>query len=356
MAFRDDLKVAMDAAGIHNPLYEIEGFGDQWTQDFFETGWMAMPAVGGQHVIHLNFRSPNFTGVLRNAGRVVYTQLRGQDVAGATIYDPDHDNGMDTLNSFGNTETVPPYELNGVSYPNGRIQRGSVLDFHPDAVFDRMLESQKVQPMFTIDTSWLLVAHVDETIAYVSDKDNPRGWTVAINNAALAWAKFQELEDAGLGDTPLFVGQNWDPGDPADTTVSEVLADPDLASDNQWAVTEVEGQLQTIKDETGITDDELVQVPFLHWNMYGHSVAYQPGFVNGIHLDGDNFAVPKGYGPMVDGGYLFQEWVSENFEAVGLTVHYLEDWNLYHRLLGEVHCGSNATRVIPDQTWWGSGL
>jgi protein-arginine deiminase len=357
IAFRDDLKAAMGAIGMHEPLYEIEGYGDQWTQDFFETGWMAMPAVGGQHVIHMNLRSANYTGgQLRNAGRVVYTQFRGKDVAGGTVYDPNHDNNMDSLNSFGNTETVPPYEFDGVSYPNGRVFRGSVPTFYTDPAFDRMLDSQKVQPMLTIDTSWLLVAHVDETIAFITHKDNPRGWTVAINNAAQAWEKFQELQDAGLGDTPLFVGKNWDPGDPADTTVSEVLADPDLAQDNQWAVTEVEGQLETLKAEIGITDAELVQVPFLHWDMYGYSVAYQPGFVNGIHLDGENYAPPKGHGPMVDGGYVFQEWVTENFAAAGLTLHFLEDWDLYHRLLGEVHCASNATRVIPDQTWWGSGL
>ncbi len=61
IAFRDDLKAAMGAIGMHEPLYEIEGYGDQWTQDFFETGWMAMPAVGGQHVIHMNLRSANYT-------------------------------------------------------------------------------------------------------------------------------------------------------------------------------------------------------------------------------------------------------------------------------------------------------
>jgi len=219
-----------------------------------------------------------------------------------------------------------------------------------------MLESQKMQPMLTIDTSWLLVAHVDETVAYITAKDNPRGWTVAINNAAQAWAKFQELQDDGFGGTSVFAGMDWDPGDPAETTVDEILADPDLAADNQWAVTEVDGQLATLKAEIGITDEELVQVPFLHWNMYGYSVAYQPGFVNGIHLDAQNYAPPKGHGPRVNGVYVFQEWVRENFAAVGITLHFLEDWDLYHRLLGEVHCASNATRVIPDQTWWGSGL
>ena len=356
LAFRTDLKDAMGAVGMHNPLYEIEGYGDQWTQDFFETAWMAMPAVDGPHVIHVNFRSANFTGSLRHAGRVVYTHFRGKDIAGATVYDPNHSNSMDSLNSYGNLETTPPYELDGVSYPNGRVFRGSVPSFYPDQAFARMLESQQVQPILTVDTAWLLVGHVDETIAYVAAPDLPRGWTVAINNASLAWAKFQELEDAGLGGTRLFEGKEWDPGVTAETTVSAVLADADLAASNQWAVTEVEGQLVTLKAAIGLTDEELVQVPFLHHDMYGYSVAFQPGFVNGIHIDESNYAPPKGHGPKVDGAYVFQDWAVENFAAVGISLHFLEDWDLYHALLGEVHCGSNATRVIPDQTWWGTSL
>jgi len=357
IAFRTDLKAAMGASGMHEPLYEIEGYGDQWTQDFFETGWTAMPTEDGLHVIHVNFRSANYTsGSLRNAGRVVYTHLRGEDVAGATVYDPNHDNNMDSLNSFGNTETVPPYEHDGVSYPNGRVFRGSVPTFYTDPAFDRMLDSQKVQPMLTVDTSWLLVGHVDETIAFLAADGLDRGWTIGINNAATAWAKFEEFQADGLGATPMFVGKDWDPGDPAEITIDEVLADPDLASANQWAITEVEGQLETLQAATGVPDEELVEFPFIHYDLYGYSVAYQPGFVNGIHIDRSNYAPPKGHGIVIDGGYFFQEWVTENLAAVGLTTHYLEDWDLYHRLLGEVHCGSNATREIPVQTWWGSGL
>jgi protein-arginine deiminase len=39
----------------------------------------------------------------------------------------------------------------------------------------------------------------------------------------------------------------------------------------------------------------------------------------------------------------------------GITVKWTEDWDLYHRLLGEVHCGSNADRQIPATAWWVSG-
>ncbi|MEN8165423.1 MAG: protein-arginine deiminase family protein, partial [Acidobacteriota bacterium] len=83
--FRTDLAAATAAAGIIEPLHEFWGLSDQWTQDFFETAIMSMPAVVGEHTIHVNLRSANYTGSgpLRDAGRVVFTELRGPDVAGA---------------------------------------------------------------------------------------------------------------------------------------------------------------------------------------------------------------------------------------------------------------------------------
>ena len=51
--------------------------------------------------------------------------------------------------------------------------------------------------------------------------------------------------------------------------------------------------------------------------------------------------------------------MKEQFEAslapFGVKVHWVEDWNLYHRLEGEIHCGSNNARRIPSVKWWETG-
>ena len=39
----------------------------------------------------------------------------------------------------------------------------------------------------------------------------------------------------------------------------------------------------------------------------------------------------------------------------GSTVDWIEDWDEYHLGIGEVHCGTNATRKIPEARWWESG-
>lgn len=112
-----------DAITASVPDSELVTFDlyDQWTQDFFETAYMSMPAPNGeQKVIHVNIRSANYddyTPGLRTAGKVVFTKLRGPDVAGVVQYDENHSDEMDSLNSFGNLETIPPYEYNSMNYP-----------------------------------------------------------------------------------------------------------------------------------------------------------------------------------------------------------------------------------------------
>jgi protein-arginine deiminase len=121
------------------------------------------------------------------------------------------------------------------------------------------------------------------------------------------------------------------------------------------AVVEIDGQLATLKDQTGITDAEIIHIPFLHQPASGYSVAYQPGTVNGIYLSDTVFGPPKPHGPKINGTDIFEAQLIEAFSPYGITVHFIEDWDLYHRLDGEVHCGSNATRQVANY-WWESGL
>ena len=35
-----------------------------------------------------------------------------------------------------------------------------------------------------------------------------------------------------------------------------------------------------------------------------------------------------------------------------LDLYYVDDWDTYHLMQGEVHCGSNTRRSPPNVTWW----
>ncbi len=357
VAFRADLLAATQAAGVPNGMVEFT-VSDQWNQDYFETAYMSMPGPGGaQKVIHVNFRSANYTNnALRSAGKVVYTILRGQDVAGATVYDPAHSNGMDTLNSFGNLETIPPYTKNGVALTVGRVLRGSTPSFYPDKAFDKMITSQAVQNILYIDTEWLLVGHVDETTSFIKAA-SPRGWAMLAADPTLSKTMLQQQQQAGNGNVQMFVGKFWSANVSAAISINNVLNDPDVMNESAFAAVEIDGQLATIKAETGLTDAEIVKIPTLFDNASGYSVAYQPGTVNGIYLSDTDFGPPDPHGPVIGGQDIFKVQMQSALQPYGVNVHFIEDWDLYHRLDGEVHCGSNTTRAIPANTkWWESGL
>jgi len=353
--FRTDLETAAQAAALPEPIYEYNG-SDQWTQDFFETAYTSMPAASGkQHVMHVNFRSANNSnGGLRSAGRIVY-QLRGKDVAAAVQYDPQHSNSMDTLNSFGNLETVPPYSHNGKTFAQGRVIRGSDPSFYPDKSFDRMVNAQNAQPIIYVDTSWLSVGHVDETLTFIKAK-SPRGWAMGVNDPTLARTMLDNAQAAGNGNVPMFVGKFWTGNQSAQVTIDEVLADPDVMNESAAAAVEIAAQVDIVKQETGITDAEIIMIPFLHQpSGGGYSVAYQPGTVNGIYLSDTTFGAPKPHGPNIGGQDIFEAQLAEAFAPYEVKVFFIENWNLYHRLSGEVHCGTNTTRVVPDaDRWWES--
>jgi protein-arginine deiminase len=364
-AMRTDLAAACKEVSLPPPTEVAPLDGDPWAQDFFETAFMSMPGAGGaQHVIHVYLRSANVyeprdaKNPLRPAGQVVFTDFRGKDVAAVQQYDKGHSQDMDSLNSFGNTETIPPYTLGADSYPFGRILRGATPTFYPDKTFTKMLTSQAVQPLVEIDTSWLLVGHVDETMSFVK-ASTPRGWVLLVNDPTIAKKMLEDQVAAGKGDTPMFIGKQWYDYDgkasPAETTISKVLADTTVMSASAEAATEVAGQLEKLKKETGLTDAEIIKIPFLHTTEQGLSYAYIPGMVNGIYVSDTEFVVPRPHGPVIDGKDIFEETMTERLKPLGITVRFAEDWDDYHAALGEVHCGTNTRRKIPDALWWESG-
>lgn len=375
VATRQGLRAAIDAAhgsgASSKMLKEINGeveigndypYYDQWTQDFFETASMSMPGPSGPHVINVFMRSANVYGdtarnPLRTAGKVVFSKFRGPDAAGLQAYDVNHNPESDSLNSFGNTETIPPYTLGNNSYPLGRLFRGSVPSFYPDPVFAKMLESQAVQPPVYVDTSWLLVGHVDETISFVR-ANTPRGWVMLVNDPTMARTMLQQQAQAGNGAVRMFVGRSWlerNGETPAQISIQQVLADTGMMGESSMAAAHVDSQVQILKEATGLTEAEIIRVPYLHEASQGASLAFQPGTVNGIYIKDNTFASPEPHGPIINGKDPFKTQLEMALSTVGVNVAWVEDWDLYHRAAGEVHCGTNTLREVGDARWWTTG-
>ena len=211
-----------------------------------------------------------------------------------------------------------------------------------------------MQPPIDIDTSWLFVGHVDEIVSFVRTS-SPRGWAMLVNDPALAKRLLEEASGAGHGSAAQFVGKFWSESGAATISVDETLGDPDVMGASAEAAVEIDAQVRALKGEVGLADAEIVRIPFLHDKAGGASVAFQPGTVNGIYVADNRFVAPNPHGPIVDGKDIMKTAMETALAPLDVTVHWAEDWDAYHRNLGEVHCGTNATRKIPDAKWWESG-
>jgi protein-arginine deiminase len=170
----------------------------------------------------------------------------------------------------------------------------------------------------------------------------------------LAKNMLDEQERSGNGSTRMFAGLYFNQ-ELAETSISAVLGNTEVMSASAEAVAEIDAQIAVLKRETGITDAELVHVPFLYSRDPDGLIAYQPATVNGTYLSDRDFAAPTPHGPVVGGRDIFETQLEQALSAVGHRVHFIETWDLYHTRNGEVHCGTNTTRRVPAINWWETG-
>ncbi|MER7571629.1 protein-arginine deiminase domain-containing protein [Streptomyces sp. NPDC126514] len=379
-------------AGITKPLVTFEKYGDIWAQDFVEPAYLNMTGPDGrQRTMRVMLRSAQD----REAGRELYEKLRGPDVGVVQAKGRDMQ-GWETLNSYGNLETIPPYALGGRSYPAGRIIMGERKDgsgIRPSKEIRTLLKSQGLQDPLLLDTSWLHVGHVDEFVQFLP-ADTPRGWRIGVADPAGGLQLLRDAQRDGHGAKKMFSVPGFDELLPPEETIDEALASRHLVSDNETAAGKIAANLEILKRETGVTDEEIVRVPALYTRgivgdsaetrvpllrrlgggtpeaarKYGQqklaedaaaaapaptvmTSAYVPGAVNGILLSRDRYLAPRQWGPVVGGKDIFTEAVTAAYTRAGLKVSYVDDWYTYHLGMGEIHCGTNTLRDASG-LWW----
>src|SRR5262249_15118264 len=131
------------------------------------------------------------------------------------------------------------------------------------------LDAQAVQgPAFAIDTSWLMVGHVDEVLSFVK-APTARGWKLLLASPARAKKLLDDVvaQNAANGSVLVFAGQSWldDQGKavPAQVTINALLADSARMAASQVAQTKIDAIRVALQQEIGLADDEIVDVPVL---------------------------------------------------------------------------------------------
>ncbi|WP_228472797.1 protein-arginine deiminase domain-containing protein [Streptomyces cyaneochromogenes] len=399
--FVKNLQTEVRRAGITKPLVTFDKYGDIWAQDFVEPAYVSMTGPGGRRQamrVMLRSAQPD-----REAGRELFEKVRGRDV-GVVQVSGVRDSEEWTLNSMGNLETVPPYTHGGRSFPAGRIVMGHRKDTgsKPAQAMRTLLKSQGLQDPLLLDTSWLGVGHVDEFVQFLP-ADTPRGWRIGVADPQAGLKLLRDAQRDGHGGTRMFsVPRRGDQPAPKET-IDQALAARHFVADNTMAAQRIAANLDILKRETGVTDEEIVRVPALYtreaemssadgqevsvprltrmggdpalvdalgrygqqqWLADDHRAsagraaavptsAYVPGAVNGVLLARDRYLAPRQWGPVIGGEDIFTRAVTAVYTRVGLKVSYIDDWYTYHLGMGEVHCGTNTLRETAA-AWWKS--
>ncbi|MFI7413532.1 protein-arginine deiminase domain-containing protein [Streptomyces sp. NPDC049627] len=399
--FVTNLGNEVQRAGITKPLVTFDKYGDIWAQDFVEPAYVSMTGPGGhRQVMRVMLRSAQPD---REAGRELFEKVRGRDI-GVVQVSGVRDSEERTLNSMGNLETIPPYTHGGRSFPAGRIITGHRKDTgsRPAQAMRTLLKSQGLQDPLLLDTSWLGVGHVDEFVQFLP-ADTPRGWRIGVADPEAGLKLLRDAQRDGHGRTKMFSVPDLGNQPAPRETVEQALASRHFVADNTMAAQRIKANLDILKRETGVTDDEIVHVPALYtreaemsagngrdvsvprltrmgadpslvgslgkhgqqkWldgNDRGGSgaraavqtSAYVPGAVNGILLARDRYLAPRQWGPVIGGKDIFTQAVTAAYARAGLKVSYIDDWYTYHLGMGEVHCGTNTLRDA-SAAWWKS--
>ncbi|XP_038550425.1 protein-arginine deiminase type-2 [Micropterus salmoides] len=327
--------------------HKYQNRGDRWMQDELEFGYIDSPHQ--QFPVVLD--SPR-DGKLQD---FPYDELLGPDFGYVTRVAKRKD--VSSLDSFGNLEVSPPVTVNGKNYPLGRIIIGVAFPTatkgrNMTKVVQDFLWAQKVQEPIALFSDWLYVGHIDEFMTFVPAPDR-KGFRLLLASPDASYKLFRGLQKDGHGQAKLFEGLK----DEEPITVDEILEDSSLQDENNYVQSCIDWNRDVLKKELGLDDEDIIDLPILFKLLVEdegeayRAVAYYPDMVNMIVL-GKNLGIPKPFGPKVNGRCVLEAEMCSLMEGLGLNCTFIDDFATYHKLLGEVHCGSNVRREPFQFKWW----
>ena len=313
---------------------------DIWIQDATEIGY----ATDGTRVMTVALHG--------NRGRALdglfAKSFLGRDAAVVRAGD-DRGRAAEWIDWFGNLEVSPPVTAGGRRFPHGRVYAGTqgARAMHPEVV--GFLEAQGAQgPVLWLDTSWLVIGHVDELVSWVpSAVGTPFRMIVPSPRLALEILRRADKAAPGCVLNRGTTRPDSEKDEYCDAPVSAVLDDRALLAQQEHVQAKIDAVRRTLQAELGIADADVIEIPVLFnsWpgRFAGRFGALTPNMVNSLQV-GDTLIVADPHGPLVDGTDVLLQAVKDRLEPLGGKVVAIDDFFPYHRYGGEVHCGTNATR------------
>ncbi len=351
-----------DAIGAENMTeYSVGSYGwDVWIQDEFEFTYQQTPG-GPMRMVLDSIRN-------RGLDDLAEDEMLGPDFGWLERGETMQGNSLD---AFGNLDCSPPLD----GYPLGRIYYGGteagMSPYQVDAALREFLDEQAVQAPLEIDTTWLAVGHVDEFMAFIPDSTSDKGFR-------LLWADYVSAVEILEGlDPNMSLSRFAD--DHGYATVGEILEDGVIEYNEDLVTDHLDPLKAQLMDEFGLVEDDFLIVPGLYENVYGgYALSLIPGMVN-LAVWNDTLLIADPFfrewngadEEDANGNYQLDDGEDLNGDGMlntyndpfvqfmedtmpeQLELVFLDNWNDYHLMMGEVHCGTNIVRTpVSDPYWW----
>jgi len=340
--FIRDLEPLVEAAGAELEIVDDASIPehDIWIQDAVEIGY----ATDGERVVHYALHG--------NRGRELDALFANKKLGrnfGVIMKGGFRGKSAEWIDWYGNLEVSPPVKAKDRDFENGRFYAGTQGEraMHPEVI--KFLEAQGAQgPVLWLDTSWLVIGHVDETVSWIPSKVGaPFRMMVPSPRLAVEILKRAEQEAPG-GTLNRGTEREGDKPGEFERPVAEALRDKGLLAAQELVQGKIDAVRRTLQDELGVADADIIEIPVLfnsdsRW-FPGRYFAETVNMVNGLLL-GNDYIVPDPRGPLVDGRDVLLQAVKDRLEPLGCRVVPLDCFYPYHRGGGEIHCGTNATRL-----------
>jgi len=299
--FLDGLRRACTAAGaeLRRP-YATDDWKEMWMQDTMEIGYSQLPGRPPVHVVlRANRNGDRYPGTLLGPGMGYLVVGRYRALSGG-------DQWADWYGNLAVSHPVPKWPLGRIYYGRN-VTTGVTL--HPEVV--EFVVAQEVQAPFWVDTSWLVIKHVDEILTWVPAPDGTARLCVASPRRADA----------------LVPGQ-YGPYNKGIQAAVDTMLDG-----GTYVVGGVAESYPGVLALLGLARTAVIELPVLYTN--GHPDWSSP--INSLFLNGTvvagNAYVPAAVKKAVEG----------LFGGLGHGVAWVDD-KVYQDFSGNVHCATNTTR------------
>ena len=289
--FLGGLGAVAKAAGFGLVTRRSPKWQDMWVQDTFEMGHTVLPGRSSMHVVLNGVRGEG----LDDYGR----GLLAPQVGFVQIGLPRGLTGGDTWADWMGNLSVSPATA---QHPHGRIYYGenprTGIAMHPDIL--AFLRAQELQKPFALDTSFLVIKHVDEIASFIT---GPQGQSYLVVASPV--------------------------------TAATVTGDGSLLPHEARANRIIEDNVRRIQAASGLHEGQIIRVP-VTFSPGGASSWSNPAnslFANGTLIIGKTNMPAQ-----------VQEVLKDQIESLGVGVFFIDD-SVYQNNGGNVHCATNAMRV-----------